>query len=153
MICQNILLGNITGTGLTHDTDKLFLYGITSKKEASKIHTKYANHHIGNFKSPMDSCDCVIDYECARYTKPDKPLNALETILKYTPNSQDLLRPTLESLGINSIEHRDIEQIQTEVVEVLCYYMQLSVERQLYKMLKYKKMGADIEYIVSAMYC
>ena len=66
------LTGKITIGGLLHDMDKLFLYTIFTKKEVSKIHRKYSKHHIGNHKREIDIIHAVIDWESARYTKPDR---------------------------------------------------------------------------------
>ena len=61
-----------------HDLDKLIMYIIgVPKKLAHNIHVATAPHHLrnGRFKKPQQA---VIDWECAKYTKPDKPLNARE---------------------------------------------------------------------------
>lgn len=42
----------------------------------------------------------VIDWECARYTKPDKPLNARETLAKFYPELTDKVLPVIEELGL-----------------------------------------------------
>ena len=54
-----------------------------------------------NIQDEADKTLCVIDYECARLTKPDKPLNAYNTIHKLHPESLELLTPTLQKLGLN----------------------------------------------------
>lgn len=103
MKVQLKLTGTITMSGVLHDTDKLVLYGLCDTvKEASKIHRMYAKHHIENCSSESDLSDCVIDYECARFTKPDKPLNAYNTINKYQPDYMSKLQPILERYGICS---------------------------------------------------
>lgn len=43
----------------------------------------------------------VIDWECARYTKPDKPLNAYDTLYKYYPELEDKILPILKELKID----------------------------------------------------
>lgn len=65
-----------------HDIDKLIMYQCTSKNEASMIHKQIASHHMHNDipKSYYDKLEAVIDYECAGYTKPDKPMNAWDII-------------------------------------------------------------------------
>ena len=40
------------------------------------------------------------DWECARYTKPDKPLNARETMEKYYPEYRKHVELILEELGL-----------------------------------------------------
>ena len=63
-----------------HDLDKMVLYLSMSQKEAQKVHVKTQAHHLENDipKSYEDLVETVIDYECAPYTKPDKPLNAYD---------------------------------------------------------------------------
>lgn len=74
------LLGRVSLRGLMHDIDKVFLYMIFNKQKAHNIHRKYARHHINNMKTENDKIHGIIDWECARYTKPDKPLSAIEFI-------------------------------------------------------------------------
>ena len=84
------LLGKNTIRGYLHDVDKLILYPILGKKTAHKIHRKYARHHYGNAKTIKDKHQLVIDWECARYTKPDKPLGAIEYLRLRYPNDKSL---------------------------------------------------------------
>lgn len=77
------LIGRNTLRGYLHDLDKLILYMLLSKKKVSKIHRRFARHYIGNIKNYNDCMNAIIDWECARYTKPDKPLSAIEFI-KYS---------------------------------------------------------------------
>lgn len=74
-----------------HDVDKLIMYQCGSKDEASKIHKSIASHHMSNTipKSYYDKLEAVIDYECAGYTKPDKPLNAWDTIKRFQAMGED----------------------------------------------------------------
>lgn len=74
-----------------HDIDKLIMYQCTSKAEASKIHKAIAPHHMGNDKPHdyYDKLEAIVDYECAGYTKPDKPLNAWDTILYFQQAGAD----------------------------------------------------------------
>lgn len=37
----------------------------------------------------------IIDWECARETKPDKPLNARETMYEYYPKLENNILPLL----------------------------------------------------------
>ena len=72
---------------LIHDLDKVFMYVIFGKEFTSKFHKKYIRHH--NNKSDKDFYESYLDYASARYTKDDKPLDALETIEKYKPHLLD----------------------------------------------------------------
>ena len=58
-----------------------------SISEIQKFHQKYNRHHVKNNlkKSQNDLLDTVIDWEYARMTKPDKPLNAYDTLMKIYP--------------------------------------------------------------------
>ena len=42
----------------------------------------------------------IIDWECARYTKPDKPLNAKDTLYKFYPHLINKIEPILIELGL-----------------------------------------------------
>ena len=42
----------------------------------------------------------IVDWECARYTKPDKPLNAYETLCKYYPQLKSKLIGIMRELGL-----------------------------------------------------
>lgn len=71
-----------------HDLDKLFMYiflGFIGIKKISKIHRKYVKHHLslGKRFTSDNVLEAVLDWESARFTKPDKPLNAWNTCLKY----------------------------------------------------------------------
>lgn len=86
----------------THDMDKMISYLFCEKKYSSELHRKTAQHHMENDiqKSYYDFVEAVIDYECAGYTKIDKPLNAYDTIQKYSPQHSDELLDVCEKLGI-----------------------------------------------------
>jgi hypothetical protein len=67
-----------------HDLDKAFLYTLIEKPLASEYHKLTAPHHIRR-ENPThgltyDYLEAIIDYECAHYTKADKPKNAFDTI-------------------------------------------------------------------------
>lgn len=42
----------------------------------------------------------VVDWECARYTKPDKLLNARDTLDKFYPELKDKVLPVIQELGL-----------------------------------------------------
>lgn len=42
-------------------------------------------HHVNNKIGWFRINEAIFDWESARFTKPDKPLNARETCLKYYP--------------------------------------------------------------------
>lgn len=85
-----------------HDLDKSLLYTLVEKEFASESHTASSSHHMENshLKTYLDKMEAVIDYECAGYTKWDKPRNAYDTIRELKPELMDDLLPIMEHLGI-----------------------------------------------------
>lgn len=91
-----------------HDTEKLFMYmTMNDCKKSSNLHISTSVHHYGNLETDDDRLEAVLDYECARFTKHDKPLNAYETILKYKPDAEEILGDILDKYGIHSKERLD----------------------------------------------
>lgn len=85
-----------------HDLDKLYMYLFYDKKTASKIHREQTKHHTNDLeKSYFDYIEMVLDWESARYTKPDKPLNAYDTLYSYYPEMIDIILPILKEMGID----------------------------------------------------
>lgn len=93
------LLGYNTMRSLFHDMDKLFYLCFMPKEKASKLHRKYSRHH-NKARTTADYIQMVIDWECARFTKPDKPLNARETLYKFYPELVSKIEPILRMLGL-----------------------------------------------------
>ncbi len=89
-----------------HDMDKLTLYLFWEKKDAHNYHVQHASHHIKHKDkseyTEMDMLESLFDYECAALTKPDKPLNANDTVEKFYPNKKDEYKELLERLHMNS---------------------------------------------------
>lgn len=79
-----------------HDLDKLILYPFLGKRLTTKIHHAWAGHHYknGDIKNKIEA---MFDWESARYTKPDKPLDAYDTWKKYYPNVD--MAPVLKQFG------------------------------------------------------
>lgn len=94
------LLGKNTIRSLFHDLDKVVLYMFFEYKTVHNFHNKYAKHHIRCAKTHADRVQMVIDWECARFTKPDKPLNARETLAKFYRDYTDNILPIIEELGL-----------------------------------------------------
>ena len=100
-----------------HDFIKMINIAIFGDKIATKIHRKFSNHHahvryititydegvrIYTKKQPYErfiknKIEAAIDWESARFTKPDKPLNAYETWKKYYSDID--MSDTLKVLG------------------------------------------------------
>lgn len=90
------LRGKNTLGGYFHDVDKLLMYIIGfPKKLAHKIHVATAPHHErnGRIKRPLHA---IIDWECARFTKPDKPLTAREYYESYFVEKRKMRIPEIE---------------------------------------------------------
>lgn len=66
-----------------HDTIKLFLILIVGDKLATQLHRRFAKHH--NIRTYNDFSEAYLDWASARYTKEDKPLDALETARMWFP--------------------------------------------------------------------
>jgi len=84
--------------GVLHDLDKLFLYPILGAKMTQRIHRSIAGHH--RKRTAEDLQEAIIDWECARFTKPDKLLNARETLKKKYPEYEKRAEPIFEKLGL-----------------------------------------------------
>ena len=93
------LLGYNTFAGYTHDLDKIILYHFLPKAKVSKLHRKYSRHH-DRAKTYFDYVQMVIDWECARETKPDKPLDARETLEIFYPELKPYILPILEEFDL-----------------------------------------------------
>ena len=94
------LRGKNTWRGYLHDIDKPFLYlSLWIKfEDIQKIHRKHNKHHVRNnlTKTRDDLIDTIIDWECARITKKDKPLNAYQTLMTFYPEYEDTFLPLIK---------------------------------------------------------
>ena len=111
-----------------HDMDKLFMYLFYDKKDVSAMHRKLSLHHENEIeKNYIDYIEMILDWESARYTKPDKPLNAYEIlpILKEfeidkpnLPMEKDVLEyaNSLKNISMEDIEKELIDYIKQEMV-------------------------------------
>lgn len=97
MIMKKYKPNKITVRGIFHDCDKLILCilglifcpTLVELEYISKLHKKISHYHF-KAKTNNDFYYQIIDYECARYTKVDKPLTAREYIdFKYKNNEID----------------------------------------------------------------
>lgn len=118
-----------------HDLDKLFMYLFYEKEDASNIHRDLMSHHQNKIvKDKLDYMEMVLDWESARYTKPDKPLNAYDTLYRFYSGLEEHILPILKELGIDkpnlpmeedvweytqSIVNVSKEDIKNEIIEYL----------------------------------
>ena len=93
------LLGHNTFRSLFHDLDKVIMLLFIDKERASQIHRKHSRHH-DKARTKSDYIQMIVDWECARYTKPDKPLNARDTLNKYYAPLKGTIEPLLDELGL-----------------------------------------------------
>lgn len=89
------ILGKNTVRSLFHDLDKVILYLFLPHDIVHNIHQKYSRHHAARARTRNDFIQMIIDWECARFTKPDKPLNAYQTLYKYYPELESKILPLL----------------------------------------------------------
>lgn len=88
----------------THDWDKLIMYALCpwlGTKRINKIHRKNNRHHPNNKHGVLEHVEALIDWECARFTKPDKPLNAWQTMEEFYPELKEELIPYFKELGLS----------------------------------------------------
>ena len=102
-----------------HDMDKMTLYLFRDKEKASKYHREHSSHHIKTnvLYTHDDLLESIFDYECAALTKPDKPLNAYDTVIKYYSEFTESYMPELRRLHMDhsylAIEEKDKEYISS----------------------------------------
>lgn len=122
-----------------HDIDKLIIYLFRDKQETQKIHRLLNRHHNRNETDKEILVEMLLDWESARFTKPDKPLNAYDTMKKYYPDMETKMLPIIEELGLNHstdmsesitmeefmerANRIDITAIHKELAGILRYYL------------------------------
>lgn len=92
-----------------HDMDKMLLYLFWDQQRSQRYHVEHSAHHLecGSPQTWYDMVETVIDYECAPYTKPDKPLNAYDFVHKLLDmgileqEKADQLLAIMHELGID----------------------------------------------------
>lgn len=94
------LLGKNTIRGYLHDVDKIILYHFLPTEFVHTCHQWWSKHHERRAKTHDDFVQMVIDWECARFTKPDKPLDAYDTLYKFYPHMENKILPILKELNI-----------------------------------------------------
>lgn len=97
-----------------HDWDKLALFifcPFLGDRIINQFHQRTQKHHPTytygkewwtQYKNPkkIEWIEAVIDWECARITKPDKPLDARQTMERYYPEYRDYVEPVLKQLNL-----------------------------------------------------
>ena len=106
---EHDLLGHNTWRGFSHDTDKfLWLYPVAlitgrDKNWVKAQHRKNNRHHVEcpKERTRSDYIEMIIDWECARFTKADKQLDAYDTMKKFYPQLQDVILPLLREFNLD----------------------------------------------------
>jgi hypothetical protein len=89
-----------------HDMDKIrMLRSGMAPEEVSRIHRAHSPHHPGSDAETPNYDEMIFDWESARRTKPDKPLNAYDTMMRYYPELRDTLLPRMMELGLAKGAH------------------------------------------------
>ena len=87
-----------------HDLDKMYLMLFYNKSEIKKFHRTYSTHHDNDIpKEELDYIEMVLDWESARYTKDDKPLNAYDTLCQYYSHLEDNILPILKKVNLDHV--------------------------------------------------
>ena len=95
----------------SHDLDKLLAYQYLSVEEVHDLHVTLAAHHDIVADDPLVLTEMVLDWESARFTKPDKPLNAFDTLYKYYASMESQVLPILQKYGLD--KHTDFTEAIT----------------------------------------
>ena len=123
-----------------HDIDKIYMYLIYEKKEVSRIHRKISKHQQNEKeKTEVDYEEMALDWESARYTKEDKPLNAYDTLYKYYPELEKQILPILKERGIaksNMPKEKDIEEYAKKVKNTTIEEIKKEIKKDLEKRLR-----------------
>lgn len=84
-----------------HDIEKPFFQIFLKHATVTRIHRKLNRHHVDFlFPKYRDYLGMVIDWECARFTKPNEPLNARQTMETYYPELKNKINPILNKLHL-----------------------------------------------------
>lgn len=106
---EHYLTGHYSLRGIFHDWEKPFLYltpWIKDEKKIQEMHRKFSPHHVGCEKTSKAEhlIEMYIDWDCAAITKPDKPLNAFETLLHWYPESITVMLPVCLAMDVTSVK-------------------------------------------------
>ncbi|MBP3688196.1 MAG: hypothetical protein J6J35_07550 [Alphaproteobacteria bacterium] len=106
---EHYLSGHYSFRGILHDMDKPFCYLNPLFKDEKKIqefHRKHSCHHAGCAKTNKleHLIEMYIDWDCAALTKPDKPLNAFETLVHFYPGLIRVMLPVCLVFDVQSVK-------------------------------------------------
>ena len=96
-----------------------------------------ASHHDNNIpKTKLDYLEMILDWESARYTKDDKPLNAFDTLNKYYPHLKESVLPYLEKMGLAYSTLEKFEDV-TEYAKTLTNITMEDIRKELINYINY----------------
>ncbi|MBO5039374.1 MAG: hypothetical protein J6C85_08010 [Alphaproteobacteria bacterium] len=106
---EHYLTGHYSLRGILHDLDKPFYYlnpFFKDKKKIQELHRKNSCHHAGCVETYKleHLIEMYIDWDCAALTKPDKPLNAFETLVHFYPEFMNIMLPLCLALEPESVK-------------------------------------------------
>lgn len=133
-----------------HDLDKVVLYLFFDRKQVSNYHRKTVRHHLENNieKNFYDYLESIIDFECAAYTKPDKPLNAHDTILKFYKNiSSKDYNSLINILNQYNLNSSYCVLDDKEGIEYMKKYQNVTEEMIIYEAFDYISNNTDNSFI------
>lgn len=120
-----------------HDLNKYILYLVYDKQTVTDVHRLISSHHDREATDVSILTEMLLDWESARYTKLDKPLNAYDTLHKFYPDMIDRVEPLLTKYGIDKptkdIENRDISKLNKEIESIDYRDIQSELEEYLNK--------------------
>ena len=126
-----------------HDMDKMLMYLFLDQHTAQLLHVQRQPHHLENSlpRSYEDLVETVIDYECAPYTKQDKPLNAYDFVL-LNDETMNSLMSIMKKL---SIDHSGTVSEDTEGLAYIAGLGEVTEEMVLEEILTYIRNHPDNE--------
>lgn len=107
---ESIVIETLDCAIYLHDSDKLAMYERMSVDDAQKIHRAFSNHHFNKLHmNEEDMIEMVLDWECARETKPDKQLTAWEFLhtLELEPHMYRSLKSIMGILQLEGVPEEE----------------------------------------------
>ena len=105
--CEYYFTGRCSCRGIFHDWEKPWMYMFPWLKEGEiqRLHRQNNPHHMEaeKFSSIPHLVEMYIDWECAAITKPDKPLNAFDTLLHFYPAYIKYMLPVCLVFNVKSV--------------------------------------------------
>lgn len=106
---EHYLTGHYSLRGIFHDWEKPFLYLCPLMRDEAEIQTRHrasSPHHDGCVKTSKIEhlIEMYLDWDCAAITKPDKPLNAFETLVHFYPDSINIMLPVCLAIDPDAVK-------------------------------------------------